>query len=134
MLFELGLISLFAWHVASGIEWYSQRRLGLGSPYLRLAMTALAILDLICGSRPIQSITTDAVEQAGISHMPFIPMAICLSPRAEDLTNKGREYELSEIRKQWTNLPDLSPDVKRSRSECLLAPHEVGLMLRGLGF
>ncbi|KAL2321564.1 hypothetical protein Fmac_025943 [Flemingia macrophylla] len=43
-------------------------------------------------------------------------------------------HELGEIRKRWTTLPDLSPDGERKRGKCPLTPHEVGLMLRALGF
>ncbi|KAL5186564.1 O-fucosyltransferase 29 [Glycine soja] len=42
--------------------------------------------------------------------------------------------ELGEIRKRWTTLPDLSHDGERKRGKCPLTPHEVGLMLRALGF
>lgn len=42
--------------------------------------------------------------------------------------------ELGEIRKRWTTLPHLSPDGERKRGKCPLTPHEVGLMLRALGF
>ncbi|ESW29287.1 hypothetical protein PHAVU_002G057900 [Phaseolus vulgaris] len=44
------------------------------------------------------------------------------------------KQELGEIRKRWTTLPDLSPDGERKRGKCPLTPHEVGLMLRALGF
>ncbi|CAK9181922.1 unnamed protein product [Ilex paraguariensis] len=43
-------------------------------------------------------------------------------------------YELGEIRKRWATLPELSPDEERMRGKCPLTPHEVGLMLRALGF
>ncbi|XP_073102179.1 O-fucosyltransferase 29 isoform X2 [Elaeis guineensis] len=42
--------------------------------------------------------------------------------------------ELNEIRKRWATLPDLSAEDERSRGKCPLTPHEVGLMLRALGF
>ncbi|OEL16665.1 Uncharacterized protein BAE44_0022318 [Dichanthelium oligosanthes] len=42
--------------------------------------------------------------------------------------------ELGEIRKRWDTLPDLSAEDERSRGKCPLTPHEVGLMLRALGF
>ncbi|XP_042511868.1 O-fucosyltransferase 29-like [Macadamia integrifolia] len=42
--------------------------------------------------------------------------------------------ELSQIRKQWPTLPTLSPEEERKRGKCPLTPHEVGLMLRALGF
>ncbi|KAH7514182.1 O-fucosyltransferase 29 [Ziziphus jujuba] len=43
-------------------------------------------------------------------------------------------YELGEIRKRWATLPELSPEEERKRGKCPLTPHEVGLMLRALGF
>ncbi|KVH89808.1 hypothetical protein Ccrd_008216 [Cynara cardunculus var. scolymus] len=43
-------------------------------------------------------------------------------------------YELGEIRKRWTTLPEASPDGERKRGKCPLTPYEVGLMLRALGF
>ncbi|KAJ0049640.1 hypothetical protein Pint_15856 [Pistacia integerrima] len=43
-------------------------------------------------------------------------------------------YELGEIRKRWATLPDLSPEGERKRGKCPLTPHEVGLMLRAIGF
>ncbi|KAI3687223.1 hypothetical protein L1987_80917 [Smallanthus sonchifolius] len=43
--------------------------------------------------------------------------------------------EFGEIRKRWTNLPEASLDgEQRKRGKCPLTPHEVGLMLRALGF
>ncbi|XP_047327898.1 O-fucosyltransferase 29-like [Impatiens glandulifera] len=42
--------------------------------------------------------------------------------------------ELGEIRKRWDTLPDTSPEEERKRGKCPLTPHEVGLMLRALGF
>ncbi|KAG6477868.1 hypothetical protein ZIOFF_061300 [Zingiber officinale] len=42
--------------------------------------------------------------------------------------------ELGEIRKRWETLPDLTMDGEPSRGKCPLTPHEVGLMLRALGF
>uniref|UniRef100_M4D887 O-fucosyltransferase family protein n=1 Tax=Brassica campestris TaxID=3711 RepID=M4D887_BRACM len=42
--------------------------------------------------------------------------------------------ELAEIRKRWDTLPDLDPLEERKRGKCPLTPHEVGLMLRALGF
>lgn len=42
--------------------------------------------------------------------------------------------ELAEIRKRWDTLPDLSAEDERNRGKCLLTPHEIGLMLRALGF
>ncbi|KAJ0681407.1 putative GDP-fucose protein O-fucosyltransferase [Helianthus annuus] len=45
------------------------------------------------------------------------------------------KHELGEIRKRWINLPEASLDgEQRKRGKCPLTPHEVGLMLRALGF
>ncbi|KAJ9173380.1 hypothetical protein P3X46_016522 [Hevea brasiliensis] len=44
------------------------------------------------------------------------------------------KFELGEIRKRWATLPDLSAEEERARGKCPLTPHEVGLMLRALGF
>ncbi|MBA0589050.1 hypothetical protein Gorai_017821, partial [Gossypium raimondii] len=41
-------------------------------------------------------------------------------------------YELREIR--WETLPDIDAVGERRRGKCPLTPHEVGLMLRALGF
>ncbi|MBA0755183.1 hypothetical protein Gogos_021013, partial [Gossypium gossypioides] len=43
-------------------------------------------------------------------------------------------YELREIRKRWETLPDIDAVGERRRGKCPLTPHEVGLMLRALGF
>ncbi|KAJ8436330.1 hypothetical protein Cgig2_005254 [Carnegiea gigantea] len=42
--------------------------------------------------------------------------------------------ELREIRKRWDTLPELDPLEERIRGRCPLTPHEVGIMLRALGF
>ncbi|OAY56729.1 hypothetical protein MANES_02G040500v8 [Manihot esculenta] len=44
------------------------------------------------------------------------------------------KFELGEIRKRWETLPDLSAEEERARGKCPLTPHEVGMMLRALGF
>ncbi|KAI4370008.1 hypothetical protein MLD38_018396 [Melastoma candidum] len=66
-------------------------------------------------------------------HLRFEPDMLAFSGCYYGGGDKER-YELGEIRKRWTNLPDLIPDDERSRGKCPLTPHEVGLMLRGLGF
>ncbi|KAE8702443.1 hypothetical protein F3Y22_tig00110482pilonHSYRG00057 [Hibiscus syriacus] len=43
-------------------------------------------------------------------------------------------YELGEIRKRWETLTDVDANGERRRGRCPLTPHEVGLMLRALGF
>ncbi|KAK8687547.1 hypothetical protein V6N13_086355 [Hibiscus sabdariffa] len=43
-------------------------------------------------------------------------------------------YELREIRKRWETLPEINAVAKRRQDKCPLTPHEIGLMLRALGF
>ncbi|TKY55457.1 GDP-fucose protein O-fucosyltransferase [Spatholobus suberectus] len=66
-------------------------------------------------------------------HLRFEPDMLAFSGCYFGGGEKERR-ELSEIRKRWTTLPDLSPDGERKRGKCPLTPHEVGLMLRALGF
>ncbi|KAI4315248.1 hypothetical protein L6164_028078 [Bauhinia variegata] len=66
-------------------------------------------------------------------HLRFEPDMLAFSGCYFGGGEKERR-ELGEIRKRWTTLPDLSPDGERKRGKCPLTPHEVGLMLRALGF
>ncbi|XP_028762587.1 O-fucosyltransferase 29 [Neltuma alba] len=66
-------------------------------------------------------------------HLRFEPDMLAFSGCYFGGGEKERR-ELGEIRKRWTTLPDLSPDEERKRGKCPLTPHEVGLMLRALGF
>ncbi|KAK9927582.1 hypothetical protein M0R45_024761 [Rubus argutus] len=66
-------------------------------------------------------------------HLRFEPDMLAFSGCYYGGGDKER-YELAEIRKRWATLPDLSPDGERKRGKCPLTPHEVGLMLRALGF
>ncbi|XP_052201769.1 O-fucosyltransferase 29-like isoform X1 [Diospyros lotus] len=66
-------------------------------------------------------------------HLRFEPDMLAFSGCYYGGGDKER-YELGEIRKRWSTLPDLSPDGERKRGKCPLTPHEVGLMLRALGF
>ncbi|KAG4973024.1 hypothetical protein AAZX31_11G033200 [Glycine max] len=66
-------------------------------------------------------------------HLRFEPDMLAFSGCYFGGGEKERR-ELGEIRKRWTTLPDLSPDGERKRGKCPLSPHEVGLMLRALGF
>ncbi|XP_004508925.1 O-fucosyltransferase 29-like [Cicer arietinum] len=66
-------------------------------------------------------------------HLRFEPDMLAFSGCYFGGGEKERQ-ELGEIRKRWTTLPDLSPDGERKRGKCPLSPHEVGLMLRALGF
>ncbi|KAA8522218.1 hypothetical protein F0562_012891 [Nyssa sinensis] len=66
-------------------------------------------------------------------HLRFEPDMLAFSGCYYGGGEKER-YELGEIRKRWATLPDLSPGEERKRGKCPLTPHEVGLMLRALGF
>ncbi|GJT29341.1 O-fucosyltransferase 29-like protein [Tanacetum coccineum] len=66
-------------------------------------------------------------------HLRFEPDMLAFSGCYYGGGDKER-YELGEIRKRWTNLAETSPDGERKRGKCPLTPHEVGLMLRALGF
>lgn len=66
-------------------------------------------------------------------HLRFEPDMLAFSGCYFGGGEKER-FELGEIRKRWATLPDLSPEGERKRGKCPLTPHEVGLMLRALGF
>ncbi|MCD7446920.1 O-fucosyltransferase 29 [Datura stramonium] len=66
-------------------------------------------------------------------HLRFEPDMLAFSGCYYGGGDKER-YELGEIRKRWATLPELSPDEERTRGKCPLTPHEVGVMLRALGF
>ncbi|KAH6771783.1 O-fucosyltransferase family protein [Perilla frutescens var. hirtella] len=66
-------------------------------------------------------------------HLRFEPDMLAFSWCYYGGGDKER-YELSEIRKRWETLPELSPDEERTRGKCPLTPHEVGLLLRALNF
>ncbi|GLT91079.1 hypothetical protein SLE2022_089870 [Rubroshorea leprosula] len=66
-------------------------------------------------------------------HLRFEPDMLAFSGCYFGGGDKER-HELGEIRKRWETLPDLSADEERKRGKCPLTPHEVGLMLWGLGF
>ncbi|KAL3499612.1 hypothetical protein ACH5RR_038705 [Cinchona calisaya] len=66
-------------------------------------------------------------------HLRFEPDMLAFSGCYYGGGDKER-HELGEIRKRWETLPELSPDEERTRGKCPLTPHEVGLMLRALGF
>ncbi|KAI4377915.1 hypothetical protein MLD38_015471 [Melastoma candidum] len=84
------------------------------------------------GERLVKMMRTVSERYIAI-HLRFEPDMLAFS-RCYYGGGDQERHELREIRKRWTNLPDLSPDDKQSRSKCPLTPHEVGLMLRGLGF
>ncbi|KAJ4954312.1 hypothetical protein NE237_011095 [Protea cynaroides] len=66
-------------------------------------------------------------------HLRFEPDMLAFSGCYYGGGDKERN-ELSQIRKQWPTLPPLSPEGERKRGKCPFTPHEVGLMLRALGF
>ncbi|KAM3308666.1 O-fucosyltransferase 29 isoform X1 [Capsicum chacoense] len=66
-------------------------------------------------------------------HLRFEPDMLAFSGCYYGGGDKER-YELGEIRKRWDTLPELNPDEERTQGRCPLTPHEVGLMLRALGF
>ncbi|CAL0331155.1 unnamed protein product [Lupinus luteus] len=66
-------------------------------------------------------------------HLRFEPDMLAFSGCYFGGGEKER-LELGEIRKRWTTLPDFNPDEERKRGRCPLTPHEVGLMLRALGY
>ncbi|KAH0664207.1 hypothetical protein KY284_029138 [Solanum tuberosum] len=66
-------------------------------------------------------------------HLRFEPDMLAFSGCYYGGGDKER-YELAEIRKRWATLPELIPDEERTRGRCPLTPHEVGLVLRALGF
>ncbi|KAM0925704.1 hypothetical protein ACQ4PT_004029 [Festuca glaucescens] len=66
-------------------------------------------------------------------HLRFEPDMLAFSGCYYGGGEKERK-ELAEIRKRWDTLPDLSAEDERTRGKCPLTPHEIGLMLRALGF
>ncbi|RZC61911.1 hypothetical protein C5167_023672 [Papaver somniferum] len=66
-------------------------------------------------------------------HLRFEPDMLAFSGCYYGGGDKERN-ELGAIRKRWETLPELSPEGERRRGKCPLTPHEVGLMLRALGF
>ncbi|XP_073132904.1 O-fucosyltransferase 29 [Henckelia pumila] len=66
-------------------------------------------------------------------HLRFEPDMLAFSGCYYGGGDKERR-ELGEIRKRWETLPEISPDEERTRGKCPLTPHEVGLLLRALGF
>ncbi|KAF5795799.1 putative GDP-fucose protein O-fucosyltransferase [Helianthus annuus] len=67
-------------------------------------------------------------------HLRFEPDMLAFSGCYYGGGDKVRD-ELGEIRKRWKTLPDILSDGEaRKQGKCPLTPHEVGLMLRALGF
>ncbi|PIN13352.1 hypothetical protein CDL12_14018 [Handroanthus impetiginosus] len=66
-------------------------------------------------------------------HLRFEPDMLAFSGCYYGGGDKERQ-ELGEMRKRWETLPEISPYEERTRGKCPLTPHEVGLLLRALGF
>ncbi|XP_022892786.1 O-fucosyltransferase 29-like isoform X2 [Olea europaea var. sylvestris] len=66
-------------------------------------------------------------------HLRFEPDMLAFSGCYYGGGDKER-FELREIRKRWETLPEITPEEERMRGKCPLTPHEVGLLLRALGF
>ncbi|KAJ3680602.1 hypothetical protein LUZ60_016880 [Juncus effusus] len=66
-------------------------------------------------------------------HLRFEPDMLAFSGCYYGGGEKER-IELGEIRKRWATLPDPSEEEERSRAKCPLTPHELGLLLKSLGF
>ncbi|CAL1401549.1 unnamed protein product [Linum trigynum] len=84
------------------------------------------------GQKIVMKMKTMATRFIAI-HLRFEPDMLAFSGCYFGGGDKER-FELSQIRKRWDTLPDLSPEDERARGKCPLTPHEVGLMLRALGF
>ncbi|XP_077235413.1 O-fucosyltransferase family protein [Tasmannia lanceolata] len=91
-------------------------------------------------TKPIQKLGQNLVKTIRKTSSRFIAVHLRFEP--DMLAFSGCYYgggdkernELGAIRKRWATLPDLIPDGERRRGKCPLTPHEVGLMLRALGF
>ncbi|KAF6141631.1 hypothetical protein GIB67_001183 [Kingdonia uniflora] len=91
-------------------------------------------------TKPIRELGQNIVTRMRMMDKRFIAIHLRFEP--DMLAFSGCYYgggdkernELGEIRKRWVTLPDLSPEGERKRGKCPLTPHEVGVMLRALGF
>ncbi|KAL9242783.1 hypothetical protein vseg_016749 [Gypsophila vaccaria] len=91
-------------------------------------------------TKPIQELGAKVVMRMRQMATRFIAVHLRFEP--DMLAFSGCYYgggekeinELREIRKRWETLPDISPLEERKRGKCPLAPEEVGVMLRALGF
>ncbi|GAB4858048.1 O-fucosyltransferase 29 [Ancistrocladus abbreviatus] len=90
-------------------------------------------------TKPIRELGTTLVMRMRKMAKRFIAVHLRFEP--DMLAFSGCYYgggdrernELAEIRKRWATLPDLTGE-ERKQGKCPLTPHEVGLMLRALGF
>ncbi|KAE8693890.1 hypothetical protein F3Y22_tig00110788pilonHSYRG00048 [Hibiscus syriacus] len=91
-------------------------------------------------TKPIQELGQKLVMKMREKTTRFIAVHLRLEP--DMLAFSGcyfgggdkERYKLGEIRKRWETLPDIDAVAERRRGKCPLTPHEVGLMLRALGF
>ncbi|XP_039028785.1 O-fucosyltransferase 29-like, partial [Hibiscus syriacus] len=91
-------------------------------------------------TKPIQKLGQKLVLKMREKATRFIAVHLRLDP--DMLAFSGcyfgggdkERFELGEIRKQWETLPEIDSVAERSGGKCPLTPHEVGLMLRALGF
>lgn len=91
-------------------------------------------------TKPIQSLGQRVVKKMRKMAKRFIAVHLRFEPDMLAFSGcyfgggEKERNELGEIRKRWETLPDLNPLEERKRGKCPLTPHEVGLMLRALGF
>ncbi|GMJ10994.1 hypothetical protein like AT4G16650 [Hibiscus trionum] len=91
-------------------------------------------------TKPIQELGQKLVMKMREKATHFIAVHLRLEP--DMLAFSGcylgggdkERYELGEIRKRWETLPEIDAVAERRRGKCPLTPHEVGLMLRAIGF
>ncbi|KAG8476836.1 hypothetical protein CXB51_030466 [Gossypium anomalum] len=91
-------------------------------------------------TEPIQALGQKLVRK--MRQMANLFMAVHLRLEPDMLAFSGcyigggdkERYKLREIRKRWETLPHIEAVGERRRGKCPLTPHEVGLMLRALGF
>ncbi|KAK9036527.1 hypothetical protein V6N11_078523 [Hibiscus sabdariffa] len=91
-------------------------------------------------TKPIQELGQKLVMKMREKATRFIAVHLRLEP--DMLAFSGcyfgggdkERYELGEIRKRWETLPEIDAVAEWRRGKCPLTPHELGLMLRALGF
>ncbi|CAN1127594.1 O-fucosyltransferase 16 [Linum perenne] len=89
---------------------------------------------------PIHKMGDILVERMRMRSKNYIALHLRFEP--DMLAFSGCDYgggekeikELSVIRKRWKTLHTKNPEKERRHGKCPLTPHEVGLMLRALGY
>ncbi|CAN0927392.1 O-fucosyltransferase 16 [Linum grandiflorum] len=89
---------------------------------------------------PIRKMGDMLVERMRMRSKHYIALHLRFEP--DMLAFSGCDYgggeremkDLTAIRKMWKNLHTLDPEMERRHGKCPLTPHEVGLMLRALGY